>query len=147
MVAPDTSIPIVDEDTPPETASESTGRFDGWPMATAVFWGLVFVAVVGVWKASQEVGVATWWRGPRGASRPVLVQILPLVAPAVMVVGALFHWRRLPWLGLGAAAVTAAIGAGDLAVVPQLAVVEIALGAAGALFSLAALAARRATRR
>jgi len=107
-----------------------------------LFWGLVFVALVGVWKASQELGVATWWRGPRSAPQPVLVQILPLVTPSVMVIGGVFRWRLLPWLGLLAAAATAAIGAGDLGRVWRLGLVEVALGAAGLAFSLAALAAQ-----
>ena len=107
-----------------------------------LFWGLVFVAVVGVWKASQELGVATWWRGPRSAPQPALVQILPLVAPSVMVIGGVFRWRALPWFGVVASIVTAAIGAGDLGRVGRLGLVEVALGAAGLVFSLAALAAQ-----
>ena len=106
--------------------------------------GLVFAALIGVWKASQEVGLATWWRGPRSAPRPVPVQVLPLIAPSVMVIGAMFRWKHLAWVGVGAGLVTALIGTGDLDRVPKLALVQIALGAAGVVFSLAALAAGRA---
>jgi hypothetical protein len=126
-----------------DTLASSTDDEPAWPVATGIFWGLVFVALIGVWKASQEVGVATWWRGPRSAPQPVPVQILPLIAPSVMVIGSMFRWRQLAWVGVGAGLVTAAIGAGDLADMPKLALVQIALGGAGVVFSLAALAARR----
>ena len=126
-----------------ETLTTSTDDEPAWPVATGIFWGLVFAALIGVWKASQEVGVATWWRGPRSAPRPLPVQILPLIAPSVMVIGAMFRWSRLAWVGVGAGLITAAIGAGDLAGVPKLAAVLLALGGAGVVFSLAALAARR----
>ena len=126
-----------------ETLTTSTDDEPAWPVATGIFWGLVFAALIGVWKASQEVGVATWWRGPRSAPRPLPVQILPLIAPSVMVIGAMIRWSRLAWVGVGAGLITAAIGAGDLAGVPKLAVVQLALGGAGVVFSLAALAARR----
>jgi len=128
-----------------ETITSPTDDEPAWPVATGIFWGLVFAALIGVWKASQEVGLATWWRGPRSAPRPVPVQVVPLIVPSVMVIGAMFRWPRLAWVGVGAGLVTTVIGLGDLAGVPKLALVEIALGAAGVVFSLAALAAGRAS--
>lgn len=118
-----------------------------WWSGTALFWGLVFVAFIGIWKASQEVGLATWWRGPRSNPRPIVVQLLPLYAPTVMVMGAIGRWRRLGEASLVAALVTVAIALGDLGTVPKLAWVELALGGAAVLFSLASIAAARATRR
>lgn len=118
-----------------------------WAATTGIFWGLVFAAFIGVWKASQEVGLATWWRGPRSAPRPILVQLLPLVAPSVLVVASMLRSSRLGLLGVAAAVATVAIGAGDLGPIPKLAVVELALGGAGLVFSLASIAAERAVRR
>jgi hypothetical protein len=48
----------------------------------------------------------------------------------------------LPWYGLAASAVTAAVGLGDLGRVVRIGLVELAMAAATALFSVASLAGR-----
>ena len=48
----------------------------------------------------------------------------------------------LPWFGLGAAAVLTLIAVFDLAKVPRLAIVELAIAAAGALIAVAGFAGR-----
>jgi hypothetical protein len=111
----------------------------GWRIATGVTWGLVFVAFTAVWKVSRELGLSTWWLGPVGEPQPIYVLLLPFVAPALMVLATLNNGRRLPWAGLVASAITAAIGIGDLSRVTRLGIVEIAIGAAAAAVSLASL--------
>jgi hypothetical protein len=103
-----------------------------WRVATVATWVLVFVAWTGVWKASRELGVATWWLGPDGDPQPVFVSLLPFVAPLAMVLLALNNVRRLPWYGLAAAAVCAVIGIVDLSYVRRLGVAEIVIAGAGA---------------
>ena len=100
---------------------------------------MVFVAFTGVWKASRELGLATWWLGPISEPRPLFVMLLPFVAPVAMVVATLNNARRLPWFGLAASAACAAVGIGDLDRVRRLAYVELAIAAAGALVSVASL--------
>ena len=109
----------------------------GWRLLTGISWVLVFIAWSGVWKASRELGVATWWLGPVGEPRPVPVMLIPFVAPGVMVGLTLNNARRIPWYGLAAAAVSVAIGLVDLAYVRRLGFVEVLIGIAGALVSLA----------
>ncbi|MFV0309541.1 MAG: hypothetical protein ACK5OX_17565 [Desertimonas sp.] len=134
--------------TPTEAIATPDGRWrPSWMIATAAFWGLVFVAFIGVWKASQEVGLATWWRGPRSNPQPVVVQLVPLYAPMAMVIAALGRSRRIGLAGLVAAAVTIAVALGDLGTVRKLAWVELAVGVAAVVFTLASVAASRATRR
>jgi hypothetical protein len=106
---------------------------------TGAAWILVFVAFTGVWKASRDLGLATWWLGPISQPRPVFVMLLPFVAPAAMVIAALNNARWLPWFGLAASAVCAAVGLGDLDRVQRLADVELAIAAAGALVSVASI--------
>jgi hypothetical protein len=102
-----------------------------------VTWVLVFVAWSGVWKASRELGIATWWLGPPGAPRPFPVLLAPFVAPGVMVALALNNARRLPWIGLSAAAISAAIGIVDLSYVRRLGYVELLIAGAAAAVSVA----------
>ena len=111
-----------------------------WRVLTALMWAFVLVAFTGVWKASRELGLATWWLGPQSEPQPVFVMLAPLYLPAAMAFGALNNVRRLPWLGLGASAATAAIGVVDLTRVTRLGLVELALAASGAVFSLASFA-------
>jgi len=114
----------------------------GWRMVTVATWVLVFVAWSGVWKASRELGIATWWLGPVGSPRPFPVLLLPFIAPGVMVALALNNSRRLPWYGLTAAAIGLAIGIADLGYIRRLGYVEIALAACGAAVSVASLSGR-----
>jgi len=109
---------------------------------TAATWILVFVAWTLVWKASRDLGIATWWLGPVGAPRPFPVLLLPFVAPGVMVALALNNARRLPWYGLTAAAIGIAIGVIDLGYVRRLGLVEILLATCGALVAIASLTGR-----
>ncbi len=47
-------------------------------------WVGVFVAYMAVWKASEEIGIATWWLGPRSDPQPLVVRLVPfIVASAV----------------------------------------------------------------
>jgi hypothetical protein len=110
-----------------------------WQVATAVVWAATFVALVGVWQASRQLGLATWWRGPVGDPQPFFVTLVPFVLPGAMTIAALYNVRWLPWYGLVASAGTAAVGLGDIGRVSRLGAVELALAAATALFSLASL--------
>jgi hypothetical protein len=115
---------------------------NGWRLVTGLTWALVIVAYVAVWKTSREVGLSAWWLGPLGDPQPAFVTMLPFVPPLVMLLLVVNNSRLVPWAGLAAAAVLAAIGAFDVADVPRLAVVELAIAAAGALISVACLAGR-----
>jgi len=105
-------------------------------------WGLVFVAFVAVWKTSRELGLNTWWLGPFGDPVFPLISMLPFSAPLLMVLFSVNNAKGLPWLGLGAAAVTAVIAAFDIAKVPRLGLVELAIAGAGALTAIAGLSGR-----
>jgi hypothetical protein len=106
---------------------------------TAGIWIGVIVALAAVWNASVQLGLSTWWLGPRADPQPRVVQFAPFIAPALMLLATINHVRWLAWFGLGAAAVVAGVGIGDLDRVTGLAIVELAIAAAAALASLASL--------
>jgi hypothetical protein len=114
----------------------------GWRIATGIAWGLVLVSFVAVWKTSTELGLTTWWLGPMGDPNPFFVTMLPFVAPLVMLLLVVNNFRWLPYAGLAASALIAVIGAFDFAKVTRLAIVEVAIAAAGALTSVAGFAGR-----
>jgi hypothetical protein len=113
-----------------------------WRIATAFVWGFVFVGFVAVWKTSRELGLSTWWLGPLGEPVTPLVSMLPFLAPLAMILLAINNVKWLPWFGLGAAALTALIGAFDLSKVPRLALVELTIAGAGALTAIAGFSGR-----
>ena len=109
----------------------------GWRYATGAMWFLVFVAYCGVWKASRELGLATWWLGPVSDPQPIFVMLLPFVGPAAMVIATLANVRRLPWYGLVASAAAMLIALPDLDRVRRLGIAELAIAIAAALVSIA----------
>lgn len=106
-----------------------------------MLWVFVFLALTGVWKASQELGLATWWLGPFSDPNSPALRLLPFYAPTAMVVVSLSNLRWLPFAGLGASAVTIVIGLLDLGEVRRLGLVELAIGGTAAAFSLLSLTA------
>jgi hypothetical protein len=124
-------------------ATPSPGQLTrGWRIATGITWGLVFVAFTAVWKSSRELGLSTWWLGPVGEPQPVVVMLLPFVAPVAMLLATLNNVRWLPWAGLVASAGTAVIGIADLDRVLRLGLVEVAIAGAAAAVSVASFGGR-----
>jgi hypothetical protein len=111
----------------------------GWRVVTGVTWVLVVVALGSVWKTSDQLGLSTWWLGPRGRPNSLVVQLLPFVPAVLMVLAALNHVKYLPWFGLGASALVIVTGLFDLDRVVGLGIVEIAIGVAAAIVSLVSL--------
>lgn len=107
-----------------------------------VTWVLAFLGWTAVWKASRELGLAAWWLGPSAAPRPFPVLLLPFVPVVVMLVLTVQNARNLPWFGLAASVVGAAVGTGDLGRVERLGLVELAIAAATAAVSIASLSGR-----
>jgi hypothetical protein len=109
-----------------------------WRIVLIVTWIGVFLAYMAVWKASEEIGIGTWWLGPRSTPQPVVVRLVPFAVAAVFVVLAGYHVRRMPWISLGGAVVLAAIAVPDLSRSTGLATVEFVIAGAVAVVSLAA---------
>lgn len=110
-----------------------------WRIVTALTWIAVVLAFAAVWNASVQLGLSTWWLGPRGAPQPRVIQLSPFVAPMLMLLGTINNVRWLGWYGLGAAGVLAAIGVGDLSRTTSIALTELTIAAAAAVISIASL--------
>ena len=108
----------------------------GWRIVTATLWISVIVAFAAVWSTSVQLGLSTWWLGPRADPRSPIIRLAPFVAPLLVSVAAFNNVRRLPWYGMGAALVTAVFGIVDLGRVPRLAIVELII--AGVAFAVSA---------
>jgi len=100
-------------------------------------WVGVFVAYLAVWKASEELGIATWWLGPRSSPQPVFIRLIPFLVAAVFGILASYNVRRVPVFGLIGASLLATIALPDLSRSTGLAAIEFAIAGAVLLVSLA----------
>lgn len=121
---------------PPPRAGELTLP---WRIGTALAWVAVVLSFAAVWNVSAQLGLSTWWLGPRGEPQPRVIQLSPFVAPMLMVLATINNVRWLPWLGFAASGVLATVGVGDLGRVGSIAATELAIAGAAALFSVASL--------
>lgn len=104
-----------------------------------VAWVGAFLAYLAVWKASEELGIATWWLGPRSDPQPAVIRLVPFAVITVFGVLASYNVRRFPWISLGGSVILAVIAVPDLSRSTGLATIEFAIAGAVALVSLAAL--------
>lgn len=100
-------------------------------------WVGVVLSLAAVWNASVQLGLSTWWLGPRGDPQPRVVQLSPFVAPLLMVLATINNARWLGLHGLAASAVLVAVGIGDIGRVGSIAATELAIAGAAAAVSVA----------
>lgn len=111
----------------------------GWRIVVAALWIGVTVAFAAVWSVSSQLGLSTWWLGPRSDPRPQLMRLLPFVVPVLMTLATFNNVRRLALLGVAASLVTAAVGLADLGRVIELALLELLVAAIALVVSVASL--------
>ena len=100
-------------------------------------WVGVFVAYLAVWKASEEIGIATWWLGPRSSPQPLAIRLIPFIVTAVFGILASYNVPRMPAIGVVGSFVLAAIAVPDLSRSTGLALIEFAIAGAVLLVSAA----------
>ncbi len=100
-------------------------------------WVGVFVAYLAVWKASEELGIATWWLGPRSNPQPLIIRLVPFLVAALFGILASYNVPRMPTIGLIGSAALAAIAIPDLSRSGGLALIEFAIAGAVLLVSAA----------
>lgn len=113
-----------------------------WRWTVALAWIGVFVGLSAVWKTSRELGLPTWWLGPLADPRPIVIMLLPFVAPTLVVLIVFNRVTWAPWAAIGGGVVTAAIAIGDLNDYTRLGIVELALAAAGTAVGIASFSGR-----
>ncbi len=100
-------------------------------------WVGAFVAYMAVWKASEEIGIATWWLGPRSSPQPLVIRLIPFIVTATCGILAGYKVPKMPVIGLVGAVALAAIAIPDLSRSTGLAAIEFAIAGAVLLVSLA----------
>jgi hypothetical protein len=114
----------------------------GWRLVMIVTWTGVFLAFAGVWKASVEIGIRTWWIGPRSEPRPIVIQVIPFAVAIVVALAATYNVRRLPWTAVAGSLAIGLIALFDVSRSGGLALVEAAIGVGALLVALASFTGR-----
>lgn len=110
-----------------------------WQIVLLVAWTAAFFAFSAVWKVSQEIGIGTWWLGPRADPQPTVVKILPFVLAVVVGLVAIYNVRRAALISLAGSIGVAIIATVDLSRAGGLAAIEFTIAACTAVVSVAAL--------
>lgn len=114
----------------------------GWRNTFVAGWIGVIAALGCFWQACRVGGFAPWWLGPETDLQPFYLVGLPFVAPALAALAGLNNIRYASHAGIVAGVATMALSLGDIGDHPGMALVEVAIGAAGVLISVASLAGR-----
>lgn len=112
----------------------------GWRFAMIALWVGVVLAWSAVWNASVQLGLSTWWLGPRANPTRAVVRLLPFVAPAIMLLVIINNVRWVAYGGMFAAVALGAIAVGDLGRVRNIGVIELAIAIVAGVASIASLA-------
>ena len=110
-----------------------------WRLVMVVTWAMVFLSYMAMWKASEELGIGTWWLGPRSNPQPTVVSLIPFVIIVLVGGAASFNIRYLPWIGIAGSLALTLIAIPDLSRSVGLAVVEFAIAGAAMIVSLTSL--------
>lgn len=129
--------------TRPSAPVARAGELDTvWRSVLAACWVGVFFTFAAVWKASEEIGIATWWLGPRSEPQPLLIRLSPFALSLAIGLVVIYNRREAVWVSLGGAGVIAVLATLDLSRSKGLAVVEFAIAGAAALVTAASFSGR-----
>ncbi|MEP1125596.1 MAG: hypothetical protein ABJH68_17070 [Ilumatobacter sp.] len=94
--------------TPPERTTPAPRPGDlttPWRVMLGLSWLTAFFAYAGVWQASVQIGISTWWVGPRAQPTNVAVKLIPFYVTLVVALLVVYNIRWIVrWSAAGVAA-------------------------------------------
>ena len=105
-------------------------------------WTLAFFAYAAVWQASVQIGIGTWWLGPRAQPTEVYIRIIPFVLPLGVALLLVYDVPRPALVSAVAALASALIAVPDLGRTTSLGLLELAIAGLLLLVSAAATTGR-----
>jgi hypothetical protein len=115
---------------------------DGWRIMLAATWLAAFFGFAAVWKVSEELGIGTWWLGPRADPRPFLVVSVPFVICVTMVLLSATNVRHLPALSTVASLLLVGVAVPDVSRSVGITAIELSIAVATLLASAASFSGR-----
>lgn len=111
-------------------------------MVLLLGWIAAFFAYAAVWQASVQIGIATWWVGPRSQPTPTLIRMIPFILSITGALFAVYNVRRLSHVSFGFAIGSLLIALPDFSRSVGLAVVEVMISASLLALALGSLTGR-----
>jgi len=107
-----------------------------WRFASVAVWMLVVFTYSAMWKTSVELGIGTWWLGPRSSPQPFFVRLIPFAVAIVFGLLSSYPLKRMPVINVCGALAMAAIAVPDFSRSVGLATIELAIAGAVLLVAL-----------
>ncbi len=113
-----------------------------WRVMLGLAWVAAFFAYAGVWQSSVQIGISTWWVGPRAQPTNVAVRLVPFYLSLVVALLVVYNIRWIVrWSAVGVAA-SALIAVPDFSRSIGLGIAEAVITGALALVTLSSLSGR-----
>ena len=126
--------------TPSGAAQPTVGQLTvAWQVLVGVTWAAVFFAFAATWKASEEIGIATWWLGPRAQPEPLVINLIPFALSVLVGLTAIYNVRHVALISIVGSAAVALIAVFDISRSGGLAAIEFAIAGSAMFASLGAL--------
>ncbi len=130
----------------PDAAITHTSS-SGWRVVLMLGWVGGILGYSTIWAVSRQIGLPTWWLGPRSVPTPFYVVALPFLPPVIVLIALAIQLKRIAVLSLIAALATLGVAAGDANTQPGLALAQVAISVGLLSTSLAALIGGRSQQR
>lgn len=111
-------------------------------MLLGLAWVLAFFSYAAIWNASVQIGIGTWWVGPRAQPTFILVKLLPFVLCLAMVLCIVYNAPRMVRISAIATVATAIWAIPDFSRSIGLGVAELTVAGLLAIGTAAALTGR-----
>ncbi len=142
--APEPAIP------PPPQTVDSRDSFNArpgdlttpWRIVLAASWVAAFFAYAAVWQASVQIGIGTWWIGPRAIPTPAYYRLLPFALTLALAMFVLYNTPRIVRISFAGTALAALIAIPDFSRSTGLALAELLIAGLLLLITVSALTGR-----
>ncbi len=111
-------------------------------MMVGAGWVAAFFAYAGVWNASVQIGISTWWIGPRAQPTNIAIKLIPFLLAVFVTLLVLYNVQRLVAWNAAAVALSALISIPDFSRSVGLGVAEATIAGLLALIAAASLSGR-----
>jgi len=93
-------LPATSSESALATASIGAGARPGdlsgsWRVMLGLAWVTAFFCYAGIWQASVQIGIGTWWVGPRAQPTHVAVKLIPFVLTLAMGLLVVYNVKSL----------------------------------------------------
>jgi hypothetical protein len=113
-----------------------------WRVMLALAWFAAFFAYAAIWQASVQIGISTWWIGPRAQPTNVAVRLIPFALALTTALCVIYNVERIIRVSFIGVALGVAIAIPDFSRSTGLALAELAIPAMIGLVTVAAMSGR-----